>query len=87
MSNISDPDLIERVEGALEQMRPFFEADGGDMKLIEVTDEFVARIGLIGACSSCSMSDMSLRAGEEAIRKVAPEIVRVEAIRIGEAAV
>jgi len=84
MANIKDTDLINRVELALEQMRPFFEADGGDMKLVEVTDKYVARIGLVGACSSCSMSSMSLRAGEEAIRKVAPEIVRVEAIRLEE---
>ena len=86
MAASNDPDLINRIEGALEQMRPFFEADGGDMKLVGVTDEMVAKIGLVGACSSCSMSDMSLRAGEEAIKKAAPEIVRIEAIRMEEAA-
>lgn len=74
--------IEERIEGALEQLRPFFVSDGGDMKLLEVTDKMIARIELHGACSSCSMSDMSLRAGEEAIKKVAPEILGVEAVRM-----
>lgn len=77
-------DLIDRIEGALEEMRPFFEADGGDMKLLEVTSDFVVKLGLVGACSSCSMSQMSLKAGEKAIQDVAPEVVRVEAVRLEE---
>ncbi len=79
---VSNQDIVNRVEDALSQMRPFFKADGGDMQLIEITDDMVAKIGLIGACSTCSMQAMSLRAGEEAIKKVAPEIQRVEAINI-----
>ncbi len=79
---MSNKDIENRVEEALEQMRPFFKADGGDMQLIEVTDDMIAKIGLVGACSTCSMKSMSLRAGEEAIKKAAPEIVGIEAINI-----
>jgi Fe-S cluster biogenesis protein NfuA len=75
--------LIERVEGALQQIRPFLEADRGDITLVEVTDELVARVELHGACKDCSMSYMTLKAGvEESIKKVAPEIKAVEAINL-----
>lgn len=74
---------IERIEAALLQLRPFFEEDGGDITLVEVTEDLVARVQLHGACSSCSMSVMTLKAGvEDAIKRVAPEIVAVEAINM-----
>lgn len=73
--------LILRIEEALQQLRPFLEADGGDMSLVEVTDDMVVKVKLHGACSSCSMSMMTLKAGvEEAVKRVAPEIKRVEAV-------
>lgn len=74
-------DLIDKVNEAIEQLRPYLETDGGDMELVEITDEGVVRVKLLGACSTCSMSSMTLKAGlEEAIKKVAPEITRVEAV-------
>jgi Fe-S cluster biogenesis protein NfuA len=73
--------LSQKVNDALDQLRPFLEADGGDMELVEITDEGVARVQLMGACKDCSMSSMTLKAGlEEAVKKVAPEIIRVEAV-------
>ncbi len=73
--------LKDRIEDALAQLRPFLEADRGDITLVEVTDTMVARVELHGACKDCSMSYMTLKAGvEESIRKVAPEIKKVEAI-------
>lgn len=73
----------QRVREALTDIRPFLEADGGDITLDEVTPEGVARVRLHGACSSCSMSPMTMKAGvEEAIKRVAPSIVRVEAVNI-----
>lgn len=74
--------LIEqRVLQALNQIRPFLEKDGGDISLIEITTEMVARIKLHGACETCSMSAMTLKAGvEENIKTLAPEIIRVEAV-------
>jgi Fe-S cluster biogenesis protein NfuA len=75
--------LIERVEGALKQLRPFLEADRGDITLVEITDNFIARVELHGACKDCSMSLMTLKAGvEESIKIAAPEIKAVEAINL-----
>ena len=69
--------------GALEQLRPFLNDDGGDMELVEITDDAIVRVRLLGACSDCSMSMMTLKAGlEEAVKKVAPEIKAVEAVNI-----
>ncbi len=67
--------LTELVNVSIEQLRPFLHDDGGDMELINITDEGIVRVKLLGACSSCSMSVMTLKAGlEEALLKVAPEI-------------
>ncbi|MBU2020231.1 MAG: NifU family protein [Bacteroidetes bacterium] len=72
--------LAEKVNEALLSIRPFLEADGGDMRLVEITDEGVAKVQLLGACHDCSMSMMTLKAGvEQAVRKAAPEIIAVEA--------
>ena len=73
--------LLERVERALDSIRPYLEADGGNVRVVEVTDEGIARVELLGACVACPMSSMTLRAGvEEAIKSAVPEIVFVEAI-------
>lgn len=75
------PSLNERITKALNTIRPYLEADGGDMKIIDLTDDMVLRIELLGACSSCKMSTMTLKAGvEQAVLKAVPEIKSVEAI-------
>jgi Fe-S cluster biogenesis protein NfuA len=75
--------LTVKVNEALQQLRPFLEADGGDMELVEITEEGVVRVQLLGACKDCSMSVMTLKAGlEEAVKKVAPEVIRVEAVEM-----
>ena len=74
-------DLTQKINLSLEELRPHLKADGGDMELVEITDEGVARVRLLGACSDCSMSVMTIKAGlEEAVKRIAPEIVRVEAV-------
>jgi len=76
----TDQQLHAKVEAAIETMRPFFEADGGDMQLVDITENMVARLRLIGSCRSCQMREMTLKGGvEEAIKRVAPEISGVEA--------
>ena len=76
-------ELFEKVRLSLETIRPYLEADGGDITLIEVTEDFTARVELHGACSSCSMSAMTLKAGVEgAIRAAVPQIKSVEAVNI-----
>lgn len=75
--------LEARVEEALQQIRPYLEADRGDISLVEVTDAMIVRVELHGACRDCSMSAMTMRAGvEESIRSAIPEIKGVEAVNL-----
>lgn len=83
MMALNKKELVKKVEEALEQLRPFLHADGGDMELVEITDDAIVKVKLMGACSDCSMSIMTLKAGlEEAIKKAAPEIQAVEAVNL-----
>lgn len=77
--------IEEKVIDALEQLRPFLHADGGDMEFVEVKDDATVVVRLMGACSDCSMSAMTLKAGlEEAVKKAAPEVKSVEALDTSE---
>ena len=58
-------DLSKKVEEALDQIRPYLQADGGNVSLVEITDDFVVKVELLGACKSCSMSMMTMKAGIE----------------------
>lgn len=84
MENITaDNVLKEKVEMALNGIRPYLEADGGNVKILEITPENVVRLELMGTCGTCPMSTMTLKAGvEESIRRAVPEITAVEAINI-----
>ncbi len=76
-------DLTARVEAALEQIRPYLQADGGNVSLVEITDDHIVKLELHGACKSCSMSMMTMKAGiEESIKRIAPEVKGVEAINL-----
>lgn len=76
-------ETIARIESALADLRPFLEADGGNITLEEVTADGIARVRLHGACTSCAMSPMTMKAGvEEAIKRVAPQIKAVEAVNL-----
>ena len=78
---LASQSLKERVLLGLEQIRPFLLEDGGDIDLVEITPDLVVKVEFKGACSSCSMNQMTFKAGvEDAIRKVAPEVIRVEEI-------
>lgn len=78
---LNKEEISGKVNEAIEQLRPFLHADGGDMELVEITDDAIARVRLLGACSDCSMSVMTLKAGlEEAVKIMAPEIVSIEAV-------
>ncbi len=80
---IVEKTVQQRVEEALQTIRPYLQADGGDVKLLELKDKNVAVLELLGACGSCPMSTMTLKAGvEEAIKRAVPEIKGVEAINI-----
>lgn len=76
-----------KVLGALDQLRPFLNDDGGDMELVEIQDDATVVVRLLGACKDCSMSMMTLKAGlEEAVKKVAPEVKAVVAENLTELA-
>jgi Fe-S cluster biogenesis protein NfuA len=76
-------DLIKRVEEALDQVRPYLQADGGNVSLLEITADYIVKLELHGACKSCSMSMMTLKAGiEESIKRSVPEIKAVEAVNV-----
>lgn len=73
--------LEQRVQSALDTIRPYLKADGGDVELVQITEEGIVEVRLTGACTSCPMSSMTLRAGvERALIREVPGIRRVEAV-------
>ena len=73
--------MQEKVEKALLKVRPSLQADGGDVELIEVSDEGVVKVKLTGACGGCPMASMTLKAGiERILKEEVPEVKRVEAV-------
>ena len=77
--------LTEQVEQALETIRPYLVADGGDVAIEEITPENVVRLKLLGNCGSCKMSFMTMKSGiEQAIMKAVPQITSVVAVNMAE---
>ena len=73
--------MKERVEAALEKVRPSLQADGGDVELVEVTDDGIVRVRLQGHCAGCPMSMMTLKNGiERLLKEEIPEVSRVESV-------
>ena len=72
-------ELYEKVENVLKKLRPYLLVDGGDVELVEITDDNIVKVKLLGACYSCPLNLMTLRAGiERKIMKDVPEIIRLE---------
>ena len=78
-----DKELLEkRVKNILDQVRPYLQADGGDVNFVELTDDMVVRVELTGACGSCPYSTMTLKNGIESVmKKSIPEIKAVEQVQ------
>lgn len=75
--------LHNRVEEALNSIRPYLEADGGNVEIVEITEDNIVRVELKGACKTCNMSQMTMKAGiEETILKSVPEVRGIEAVTI-----
>lgn len=75
---ITDKKIIDKIENALAEIRPFLESDGGDINFIELSDDWIVKVKLIGACSSCNISMMTMKNGVEvAIKKAVPEVKEV----------
>jgi Fe-S cluster biogenesis protein NfuA len=73
--------IVKKINESIEQLRPFLHADGGDMEFVDLTEDLIVQVRLLGSCSDCSMSHMTMRVGlEEALKKVAPEVQSVQAV-------
>lgn len=73
--------LKEKVEKVLAEIRPSLQADGGDVELLEVTEQGIVKVRLVGACGCCPMSTYTLKLGiEEKLKKAIPEIKKVEQV-------
>lgn len=82
IDSISTSDLLTRVEKALDGIRPYLEADGGNVKVLDIADGSVS-LEFVGSCGTCPMSTMTFKAGvEEAIKRAVPEIKSIEVINI-----
>lgn len=76
-------ELNEKVKNVLEQVRPYLQADGGDISFVNITDDNVVNVELTGACGTCPYSTMTLKNGVEAtLKKVLPEIKEVVAVNL-----
>lgn len=76
-------ELETKVKNVIEQIRPYLQADGGDISFVELTTDNVVNVELQGACGSCPFSRMTLKNGvEDAMKKAIPEIKSVEAINM-----
>ncbi len=73
--------LKAKIEEALDSIRDYLRADGGDVRIHQIREDMVVELELLGSCDGCAMSMMTMKAGiEQVIRRVAPEVVKVEAI-------
>lgn len=80
-TELNKHELYDKVELALNNIRPFLQSDGGDIELVEVTENLTAKVKLTGACESCKMSASTMKAGvESTIKNFVPEIKDVEAV-------
>ncbi|MFC1656962.1 NifU family protein [Candidatus Moduliflexota bacterium] len=73
--------MIEEVKKALDQVRPSLQADGGDVDLVEVTEDGIVKVKLVGACAGCPMSQMTLKQGiERFLKSQIPEVKEVVSV-------
>ncbi len=83
MEEAKHAELEKKVQNVLDQIRPYLQADGGDIKFVGLTEENILNVELMGACGSCPYSIITLKNGvETAIKKAIPDIKAVEAINM-----
>lgn len=76
-------ELHEKVEASLDSIRPYLQADGGNVKVLDITHDHILKLEFTGNCGSCKMSTMTFKAGvEEAVKKSVPEIQHIEVINL-----
>jgi Fe-S cluster biogenesis protein NfuA len=83
MDQTIQTELEAKIKNVLDQIRPYIQSDGGDIKFVELTEDKVVNVELLGACGSCPYSIMTLKNGvETAMMKAIPDIKGVEAVNI-----
>lgn len=76
-------ELTKKIEASLNSIRPYLQADGGNVKINQITPEFVVKLEFVGNCGNCSMSTMTFKAGvEAAIKRDVPEVKGIEVINL-----
>jgi len=77
----ANQELETKVRNVLDQIRPYLQADGGDVEFIEMTEDKIVNVRLLGMCGNCPHSQMTLKSGiEAAVKRVLPEVTAVESI-------
>jgi Fe-S cluster biogenesis protein NfuA len=80
---MTDTDILDKIEASLDTMRPYLKDDGGNVEIVDITDEGILRLRLMGACSICPQSFMTMKAGiETAVKQAVPEIKSVIAVNL-----
>ena len=75
---ITNKRIINKIEAALDEIRPYLKTDGGDISLVEITDDYIVKVKLMGACETCHVSMMTLKNGVEvAVKNAVPKVKKV----------
>ena len=75
---ITNKRILNKIEVALDEIRPYLKTDGGDISLVEVTDDYIVKVKLLGACGSCHVSMLTLKNGVEiAVKNAVPKVKEV----------
>ena len=75
---ITSKRIINKIEAALDEIRPYLRSDGGDISLVEITDDYIVKVKLMGACQTCHVSMMTLKNGVEvAVKNAVPKVKQV----------
>lgn len=78
MNSVEKENFLASIEESLDSVRPFLIKDGGNVELLDLSDDFVVSIKLTGNCKTCLMSDMTMKNGiEQSIKKAVPRVTRV----------
>lgn len=81
MSNTEKTAILSAIDAALDSIRPHLKVDGGDVEVVDITEGKLVKVKWLGNCSSCNMSQFTMKAGiEQTIKSVMPEITGVEAV-------
>lgn len=76
-------EILGKIEASLDTMRPYLKDDGGNVEVVGITDDMIVQVKLVGACSTCPQSYMTMKAGiEDAVKRAVPEIKGVVAINL-----